>query len=160
MTERLNITINGPPAARLHRFLRFFPRKRVSFFYNSSFKFKRNGLAFWDFCPYLVKTRRISSFKYLYALHAYIRPSFSTFPHAGAVAKYNCPCGRDCKMSASVVRKISIVCLFVFFCNKVFHSVRRIIRLIIPKCSTCLGRPIYMILVLYASKTEHPMKTD
>lgn len=114
LTERLSITIDGSPAARLHHFLRFFPRKRVSFFHNSSFKFKRNGLAFWDFCPYLLKTRRTSSFKYLYALHAYIRPSFSTFPLAGAVAKYSCPCGRDCKMSASVVRKIRIVCLFVF----------------------------------------------
>lgn len=108
----------------------------------------------------VLKTRRISSFKYLYAMHAYIRPSFSTFPLAGAVAKYSCPCGRDCKMSANVVRKISIVCLFVFFCNKVFLSVRKIIRLIILKCSTGLSRPIYMILVLYASKTEHPVKTD
>ncbi|XP_015770783.1 PREDICTED: glia maturation factor gamma-like [Acropora digitifera] len=35
-------------------------------------------------------------------MHAYIRPSFSTFPLAGAVAKYSCPCGRDSKMSANV----------------------------------------------------------
>lgn len=32
---------------------------------------------------------------YLYALHAYIRPSSSTFPLAGAVANCTCPCGRE-----------------------------------------------------------------
>ena len=53
MTEHLCIIINGPPAAKLHRFWRSFPAKLVTLPYNSFLKSKRNGL--WDFCPHITQ---------------------------------------------------------------------------------------------------------